>query len=157
MTVGKTTFVMVGALVAGMAAGWLSKFAVPPKIQVVSYSDAVCGCCRLWAEHMEANGFEVREVIASPSQVEGMHEGSGVPADLRACHFAKVEGRFVVGHVPADIVQRMLNEGQAIAGVGVDGMPLGAPGMDTGAQKEPYEVIAIFDDRRTTVYQQIVH
>ena len=54
----------------------------------------------------------------------------GIPADLEACHTALVGGYVVEGHVPADVIVRLLRERPAIVGLAVPGMPAGSPGME---------------------------
>jgi hypothetical protein len=55
--------------------------------------------------------------------------------------------------VPADVIDRLLRERPAIAGLAVPGMPVGSPGMEApGQPSDRYEVMA-FDRRgRATVY-----
>jgi hypothetical protein len=77
----------------------------------------------------------------------------GVPARLYACHTAEVGGYLVEGHVPADIIRRLLAEKPRIAGVSVPGMPVGSPGMvQPGRRPEPYDVLAWDRQGRTMVY-----
>lgn len=74
----------------------------------------------------------------------------GVPTDLEACHTALVGGYIVEGHVPADVVVRLLRERPPILGVAVPGMPVGSPGMEVpGQPPERYEVFT-FDRRGKT-------
>lgn len=77
----------------------------------------------------------------------------GVPQHLGSCHTAVVRGYVVEGHVPADVIKRMLRERPQIVGIAVAGMPVGSPGMESpSGQREPYNVIAIGRDGRTSVY-----
>jgi hypothetical protein len=46
-----------------------------------------------------------------------------VPADLEACHTAVIEGYAIEGHVPADVISRLLRERPKILGLAVPGMP----------------------------------
>ena len=49
-------------------------------------------------------------------------------------------GDYVVeGHVPADVIYRLLREKPNVAGIAVPGMPVGSPGME-GANPQPYTV-----------------
>jgi hypothetical protein len=119
-------------------------------VQVTVYKSASCGCCKKWIEHVEAHGFAVRAF-----DVEDLREvkaTAGVPAALQSCHTAYV-GRYVVeGHVPADVMQRLLAERPAVAGLAVPGMPSGSPGMEGGGPSEHYDVIAFERSGRTRVY-----
>ena len=82
--------------------------------------------------------------------VKGKH---GVPLALWSCHTGVVEGYVVEGHVPADLIDRLLRERPKIAGVAVAGMPVGSPGMETpGRPAERYQVMAFDRAGRTTVF-----
>ena len=72
-----------------------------------------------------------------------------VPADLQACHTGLIEGYVIEGHVPADVISRLLRERPKILGLAVPGMPAGSPGMEApGSPAEPYRVF-MFDRGRT--------
>ena len=66
---------------------------------------------------------------------------NGVPAQLASCHTALAAGYVIEGHVPADVVQKLLKEKPAVAGITVPGMPLGSPGME-GASVDHYDIVA---------------
>ncbi len=70
---------------------------------------------------------------------------------LYACHTALVDGYVIEGHVPADLIYRLLKEKPPIIGLAVPGMPVGSPGME-GGKPEPYEVLTFDKNGRTTVY-----
>jgi hypothetical protein len=70
-----------------------------------------------------------------------------VPSELQGCHTAIVDGYVVEGHVPAEEIERLIEEKPAIRGLAVPGMPIGSPGMEIdGADSQPFDVIA-FDDK----------
>ena len=75
----------------------------------------------------------------------------GVPRHLRSCHTAVVDGYVVEGHVPADLITRMLTEKPDIKGLAVPGMPMGSPGME-GPRKDVYDVLTFDSKGRTSVY-----
>ncbi len=75
----------------------------------------------------------------------------GVPARFSSCHTALVGGYVIEGHVPADIIQRLLAERPDIVGVTVPGMPAGSPGMKS-PNPVPYDILAIERDGSTRVY-----
>ena len=77
----------------------------------------------------------------------------GVNREIEACHTAIVGDYVVEGHVPADLIKKMLKEKPAVAGIAVPGMPMGSPGMD-GATRERYNVLTFDRAGRTTVYAQ---
>jgi len=76
-----------------------------------------------------------------------------VPAPLEGCHTAIVDGYVVEGHVPADVIQHLLQERPDVVGIAVPGMPIGSPGMETpGRAAERYNVLTFDKDGKTTVY-----
>ena len=98
-----------------------------------------CGCCAKWIEHLRVEGFDVK--VTDTEQLSAVKDELKVPAALRSCHTAKV-GKYVVeGHVPAADIERLLKEKPDAIGIAVPGMPMGAPGMEHGDHKEPYETV----------------
>ena len=88
----------------------------------------------------------------SDAQLTAVELQSRVPEDLQSCHTAKVGGYIVEGHVPADDIARMLREKPAIAGLAVAGMPVGSPGMEQGATKQPFTTMAFTRDGKKSVF-----
>jgi hypothetical protein len=77
----------------------------------------------------------------------------GVPPALQSCHTAVVEGYVIEGHVPADLIDRLLRERPPVIGLAVPGMPVGSPGMEApGQAAERYQVLAFDQKGRTTVF-----
>ena len=109
-----------------------------PLVQV--FKSPGCGCCGKWAEHLEANGFEVQATdVGDLGEVKRRY---GVPTDSEACHTAVVDGYVVEGHVPASDIERLLRERPPVRGLALPGMPLGSPGMESPTT-EPYTVYAV--------------
>lgn len=131
--------------VASEASAVSAASSIPLKV----YKDPNCGCCKDWIKHLEQSGFKV-EVVDMPD-LSAVKTKYGVKPELQACHTAVVGNYTVEGHVPADLIVKMLNEKPAIAGIAVPGMPSGSPGMEGGA-KEAYDVIAFDKDGKTSVY-----
>jgi hypothetical protein len=126
-----------------------SAVSVASSTPIKVYKDPNCGCCKEWIKHLEQNGFKV-EVVDMPD-LSAVKTKYGVKPELQACHTAVVGNYTVEGHVPADLIVKMLNEKPAIAGIAVPGMPSGSPGMEGGA-KEAYDVLAFDKDGKTSVY-----
>ena len=78
---------------------------------------------------------------------------NGVPGELQACHTATVDGYVIEGHVPADLVARLLKERPNVAGLAVPGMPVGSPGM-AGPNPQPYNVMAFDRAGGAEVYER---
>lgn len=118
---------------------------------ITVYKTPTCGCCSSWVEHLREHGFEVEtHDLNSLDQVKRQH---GVTRALESCHTAEVDGYVVEGHVPADLIERMLRERPEIAGLAVPGMPMGSPGME-GPYTERYNVLAFDREGKTSVYDR---
>lgn len=117
---------------------------------VTVYKSPTCGCCSKWVDHMKENGFQVE--VHDVDDIETPKREAGVPGHLGSCHTARVEGFAVEGHVPADVIKRLLRERPQVAGIAVPGMPMGSPGME-GPRTDPYDIIAFTKDGKTEVYE----
>lgn len=107
---------------------------------VTLHKSPTCTCCGAWGDHLREAGFEVQEVVSD--DVQAILEERGVPMHLRSCHLGVVGDYVVVGHIPADVVARLLKEKPAVTGIAVPGMPRGTPGMEGLGGKVAYDVIA---------------
>lgn len=117
---------------------------------ITVYKTEACGCCRNWVDHLESNGLEV-EVINVVSTAP-TREHFGVPPRLLSCHTGSINGYWVEGHVPADLVQDLITEmPEGIRGLSAPGMPMGSPGME-GPNPVQYDILAYHDDGTTSVY-----
>lgn len=138
--------VVLAALLSmsGAMAGQASK----PVVQV--FKSATCGCCTLWVQHLEQNGFETRVTETEELvRIKAEHE---VPRRVQSCHTAVVDGYVIEGHVPAADVHRLLRERPAVRGLAVPGMPIGSPGMEFGTTVQRYDVLTFDAQGRTGVF-----
>jgi len=116
------------------------------------WKSATCKCCINWVKHLEANGFAVSVNAADPSMLDRIKRQSGIGEELAACHTAKIGGYVIEGHVPAPDIKRLIAERPDALGLSVPGMPIGSPGMEQGAETEPYDVLLIKKDGTTEVF-----
>ena len=137
----------VGASAVLVAAPSLLR-ALDAPVKMTVYKSASCGCCKDWVTYMQGQGFA--EDVKDMDDLSQIKRSSGVPAKLESCHTALVGGYVVEGHVPADLVKKILAEKPKITGLAVPGMPLDAPGMGNG--KTPYDVIAWDQAGKTSVF-----
>jgi hypothetical protein len=120
-----------------------------PAHQITVFKSPTCGCCRKWVEHLRAAGFQV--IAHDTTDLEAVMTRYGVPHTLASCHTAVVEGYVIEGHVPADLIARLLTERPKVAGLAVPGMPANAPGMDMPSPA-PYHVLTFDHAGKTAVY-----
>ena len=85
------------------------------------------------------------------SKLVGVKTNLKVPEKLRSCHTAVIDGYVIEGHVPADLIDKLIQEKPAVLGLAVPGMPVGSPGME-GGTPERYNVYTFDKDGNTTVY-----
>lgn len=139
------------AAVAGVALGgaWFVTAAPAEAGEITVYKSPTCGCCEQWLGHIRDAGFQVTE--QNLSDVTVIKKKYGVPAQLYSCHTGLVGGYVIEGHVPADLIKRLLDEKPAVVGLAVAGMPAGAPGMESTG-KEPYEVLTFTRTGETATY-----
>lgn len=116
---------------------------------ITVYKSPTCGCCGKWVDHLEENGFDVKSV--DTPDVNPTKMKYGVPRELASCHTALVDGYVVEGHVPADVIKKMLSEEPEIVGLAVPGMPMGSPGME-GSRVDNYDIIAFQEDGTRSVF-----
>src|SRR5690554_1055230 len=116
---------------------------------VTVYKSPTCGCCSKWVDHLEANGYSVE--TQDMNNVMPMKQRLGLPAQLASCHTAVVGGYVVEGHVPSDVIDKLLEEKPEIVGIAVPGMPIGSPGME-GPNPESYDILAFTKDGNQSVY-----
>jgi hypothetical protein len=119
---------------------------------VLVYKTPTCGCCNGWVEHLREAGFEVE--ARDVRDLMSVKMDAGIPADLSSCHTALVDGYVVEGHVPAEVVRKLVAERPQVAGISVPGMPIGSPGME-GPNPEPYTVEAFTADGSRSAYARI--
>lgn len=86
-----------------------------------------CGCCDAYAEYLRAEGFEV--TVIDDVNFDDRSVAAGVPEQGIGCHLAMIDGYVVSGLVPAEIIERLLEERPDITGITLPGMPANAPGM----------------------------
>ena len=152
----RTTIAIALIAAAGLAYGVAAQqktaatAAALPKVTV--YKTSSCGCCRQWVDHMKASGFDVQAMDVSSADVRAVSKTAGLKDEDTSCHTAKIGNYVVEGHVPAEQVLRLLKEKPKAKGLTVPAMPIGSPGMEQGATKQPYEVHLVHPDGTTSVY-----
>ena len=103
--------------------------------------------------HLQANGYEVEIKDVTNAELVRIKAENGVPSQLEGCHTGMVDGYLIEGHVPADVVARLLEERPDVAGLSVPGMPMGSPGME-GPNPQPYNVLTFDENGQTEVYER---
>lgn len=113
------------------------------------YKDPNCGCCTNWVTLMRAAGYEVS--VRDTADIQSIKRRYQVPAALASCHTALVGGYIIEGHVPADLIARLLREKPKTLGLAVPGMPVGSPGME-GGTKQAYDIVTFDASGKSAVF-----
>jgi hypothetical protein len=100
-------------------------------------------------DYLRENGVTVETVMVDDTAT--IKEEYGIPADLWSCHTTIVDGYYIEGHVPIDVVLKLLEERPDIDGIALPGMPAGSPGM-SGEKDGPWVIYAVSGD----VYQEFI-
>ena len=94
---------------------------------VTLYKNPQCECCEGYADYLRLNGFEVKVIPTNDLTVMG--EKYGILDSLQPCHLSLIGGYVVGGHIPIEVIDRLLSEKPQITGISLPGMPPGTPGM----------------------------
>ena len=135
----RRTFVLYGAL--ALVVSPLRAFAAP--IKATLYKNPQCTCCEEYAAYLRQNGFEVD--VKPTNDLAEISQKAGVPEKYQGCHTMFVDGYVVDGHVPVDVVRKLLSERPPIAGITLPGMPAGSPGM-VGQKTQTFVIYAVTKD-----------
>ncbi|MDE0944700.1 MAG: hypothetical protein OSB58_20040 [Alphaproteobacteria bacterium] len=106
------------------------------------YKTPQCGCCESYAEHLRDSGFKV--IVKPSNDLDGINAKAGIDEGFAGCHTTFIDGYVVSGHVPINIVKRLLALRPDIKGVTLPGMPMGSPGMG-GRKQGPFTVYEVND------------
>lgn len=119
-----------------------------PKATITVYKSATCDCCKKWIAYVEKAGYKV--VAHDVDDMDKIKRDLGVPATLGSCHTGVVGAYIIEGHVPADLIDKLLADKPAARGLAVPGMPASSPGMDMPGGK--FDVLLFMQDGSRRVY-----
>ena len=119
----------LGAGALGGSAGVFSSSALAPASAdpVTLYKNPQCGCCEGYADYLRDNGFAVKTIPTNDLLLMG--QKYGIPDEMAPCHISLIGSYVVGGHIPVEVVNRLLSEKPQIKGINLPGMPTGTPGM----------------------------
>lgn len=114
-----------------------------PVKEVTMFKALNCGCCGVYSQYMEKEGFNVN--VRNMESLDAIKAQYKIPSQTQSCHTTIVGNYFVEGHVPVEAIEKLLNEKPDIAGIALPGMPAGTPGM-TGKKTNEWIVYAVKHD-----------
>ena len=92
------------------------------------YQGPGCDCCDVYAGYLEDHLESDLDAVVT-DDLAAVKAEYGIDSSLRSCHTVEIEGYVVEGHVPVEVIAQLLEEGPAIDGIALPGMPSGSPGM----------------------------
>jgi hypothetical protein len=137
----------ITALAAVIAGAHLPALAAKDVVNL--YKNPYCGCCDLYADHLRAEGFEVK--LINTNDMASIKEKHKVPENLEGCHTATNGGYVFEGLIPAEHIQKVLAERPSIKGLSIPGMPVGAPGMP-GEKSKPIHVYTLDGSAKPKIF-----
>jgi len=140
-------FIILVAFGFGLAVSTLASAGDESK-EVTLYKTPACTCCESYAQYLRDNGYTV--TVEATHDLAVMNEEAGLPEGFEGCHLSFVDGYVVSGHVPVDVVDRLLAERPDVKGITLPGMPMGSPGMGD-VKPEPLTIYG-FGDGTPEVY-----
>ena len=113
---------------------------IDPAKRVVVYKSPTCGCCGNYIKYLEDAGYHVDTVkIDDMSEIKQKY---GIPENMESCHTAIFGDYVVEGHIPLEVVEKMLVDKPDIKGIALPDMPAGSPGMP-GTKVEPFTIYSL--------------
>lgn len=98
-------------------------------VTVEIHRSATCDCCGEHCDYLATAGFRVVEIMHDAADMSEVKRDFGVPRSLWSCYTSVVDGCAVEGHVPVDVIKRLLADRPKLSGVALSGMPAGSPEM----------------------------
>jgi hypothetical protein len=124
--------------------------ALAEPLQATLYKNPQCSCCEGYADYLRQNGFQVD--VKPTNDLAEISRKAGVPENMEGCHTTFIDGYVIDGHVPVNVVRKLLAEKPAIAGITLPGMPMGSPGM-VGTKTETFVIYTVTrDGKAVSVY-----
>ena len=108
--------------------------------KVVIYKSPTCGCCEVYSSYLKSEGVAVD--VQNVVDLNVIKERFNISPNLQSCHTMEVGGYVVEGHVPLEVVEKLLTEKPQIQGVALPGMPSGSPGMP-GPKAAPFAIYTL--------------
>lgn len=104
-----------------------------PQLSMTVFKSPNCLCCDEYISYLKKRGVAVKTVITN--DIIAVKEKNHIPQGLQSCHTSVVDNYSIEGHIPLEVIQKLLREKPKIAGIALPGMPAGSPGMG-GVKKE---------------------
>ena len=110
--------------------------------KVTLYKSPTCGCCVSYSGFLKRDGYSVDfEGMTDADRAKKAHD---IPLSMQSCHTSIIGDYFVEGHVPLEVIDKLLAEKPDLDGIALPGMPAGSPGMP-GLKSEEFIIYGLKD------------
>ena len=119
--------------------------------EVTVYKTATCGCCQVYTRYLDGEGVNMKAIDVP--DLDAIKAQYGIPSDMESCHTSIVGGYVIEGHVPLEVIEKLLAEKPDIKGIALPGMPVGSPGMP-GTKQGEWQIYALNKDGSTSEFMR---
>lgn len=132
----RRTLLAAGASTLGLATAgclgdgtgeWESDTTIQATI-ATQYQGPNCDCCDGYARYLQGH-LETTLDVDVRDDLAAVKDERGIDSRLQSCHTVELDEYVVEGHIPVEVIGRLLEDGPDIAGIALPGMPAGTPGM----------------------------
>lgn len=137
--------IVAGAFFAGNSLLTKNKEGSTPSVQgrtATMYKSPTCGCCVGYTGFLKEDGYSVN--IEETSDMDSVKQTYNIPSSMQSCHTSIIGDYFVEGHIPLEIIDKLLAEKPDLDGIALPGMPSGSPGMP-GLKTEEFIIYGLKD------------
>lgn len=114
--------------------------------QLTVYKSQTCGCCVSYVGYLKSESYSVKTI--NLQDMNSIKSQLNIPLDMQSCHTTVAGDYFIEGHIPMEVVKKLLEEKPDIDGIAMPGMPSGSPGMP-GPKKGDFVIYALKDGKST--------
>lgn len=108
--------------------------------KITVFYSPTCGCCGNYISYLKQKGYLVERV--RQTDLRDIKIKYKIPSNLESCHTSVIENYVVEGHIPVEVIGKLLTDKPDIAGIALSGMPPASPGMG-GSKNKPFLIHAI--------------
>ena len=76
--------------------------------------------------------------------MDAVKQRFNIPANMQSCHTTIIGDYFVEGHIPLEVIDKLLSEKPDLDGIALPDMPAGSPGMP-GRKTEEFIIYGLKD------------
>lgn len=128
----------------------------PSSRSLIVYKTLNCGCCANHVGYLRAKKFDVTVIDLDQEELEKMKRELGIPLALYSCHTTVTDSGkyFIEGHMPYEVIEKLLSVKPDIRGISLPGMPSASPGMP-GGKKGPFVIRQVSHDNIVSVFMSL--